>query len=243
VKARLLFLTVLVASSTAPAFEYRIERAAGKEVIVCRVEIKRERLELFLRNDAGQPLKSFENLERWLEQRGRKLLFGMNAGMYHGDLSPVGLFANEGRQIAPLNLSPGEGNFFLKPNGVFLVASTGAHVLESSELLKFTAPIQIATQSGPLLVWGNKIHPAFKPDSIFKLLRNGVGVPSPDVALFAISKEPVNLYEFAAFFRDVLRCPDALYFDGTVSSLHSPELGRSDKLIDLGPIIGITAER
>ncbi|MES2568511.1 MAG: phosphodiester glycosidase family protein, partial [Verrucomicrobiota bacterium] len=95
-------------------------------------------------------------------------------------------------------------------------------------------------QSGPLLVRSNQIHSQFKPDSEFRLVRNGVGVPSPDQVIFAISVDPLNLYEFAAFFRDILHCPDALYFDGTVSSLYAPELRRSDKIIDLGPVIGIT---
>jgi uncharacterized protein YigE (DUF2233 family) len=61
--------------------------------------------------------------------------------------------------------------------------------------------------------------------------------------LFATSEEPVNFYEFATLFRDILHCPDALFFDGTVSSIHATALHRSDKKIDLGPIIGITGER
>jgi uncharacterized protein YigE (DUF2233 family) len=69
-----------------------------------------------------------------------------------------------------------------------------------------------------------------------------VGVPSQQIALFAISEEPVNLHEFATLFRDVLHCPNALYFDGVISSLHSIELHRSDKKNELGPIIGVTDE-
>jgi uncharacterized protein YigE (DUF2233 family) len=57
--------------------------------------------------------------------------------------------------------------------------------------------------------------------------------------VFAISEVPVNLYEFATLFRDVLHCPDALYLDGLISSLHSPDLKRSDKKSKLGPIIGV----
>lgn len=145
----------------------------------------------------------------------------------------------DGRELAPVNLAPGEGNFFMKPNGVFAVTTSGAHVVESSQYPRLAKTAQLATQSGPLLVLDGRIHPAFKPGSSFRLTRNGVGVPSPDVALFAITEGPVNLYDFAVFFRNVLHCQNALYFDGTVSSLYSPELNRSDKLIDLGPIIGL----
>ena len=71
--------------------------------------------------------------ESSLRDRGRNLVFAMNAGMYQPDLSPVGLFVAAGQELAPLNAANGSGNFFLKPNGVFAVTATGARVVESSE--------------------------------------------------------------------------------------------------------------
>jgi uncharacterized protein YigE (DUF2233 family) len=59
--------------------------------------------------------------------------------------------------------------------------------------------------------------------------------------IFVNSEEPVNFHEFARLFRDQLDCPNALFLDGTVSSLHALELKRSDFRMDLGPLIGITA--
>jgi len=233
----LLVLPALLGSARAVEFEKA--SASGKQITVCRVHLKTERLQLFLRDDSGRPLNTFANLEKLVASRGQRLAFAMNAGMYHPDYAPVGLFVSEGREVTPLNTADAEGNFFLKPNGVFLLTSSGARVLESSEVRGVQEKIQLATQSGPLLVRGNVIHPKFKADSTSRLLRNGVGIPSPDFALFAISEEPLNLYEFAAFFRDVLKCPDALYFDGTVSSLHAPALKRSDAKINLGPLIGV----
>jgi len=41
-------------------------------------------------------------------------------------------------------------------------------------------------------------------------------------------------------FRDRLKCPDALYLDGSVSSLFVRSLGRDDERSSLGPIIGVT---
>jgi uncharacterized protein YigE (DUF2233 family) len=49
----------------------------------------------------------------------------------------------------------------------------------------------------------------------------------------------VNFHAFGVFFRDVLRTPNALYFDGKVSRLHAPNLGRSDAGFRLGPIVGV----
>jgi uncharacterized protein YigE (DUF2233 family) len=139
-----------------------------------------------------------------------------------------------------VNVDKGEGNFFLKPNGVFLVTAGGAHVVESSQVGRIREKVDLATQSGPLLVLHGKLHPAFKPNSENRLFRNGVGVHSPRKVVFVNSEEPVNFDEFARLFRDQLDCPNALFLDGTVSSLHAQGLNRSDFRIDLGPIIGIT---
>lgn len=232
-------LIILVMAGTASGVDYSQREFAGKRYTVCRVDIRKERLQLFHRDETGQPFKRFEHLMSWLQPRGERLVFAMNGGMYHRDFSAVGLFVSDGRQITPLNTSSGEGNFFLKPNGVFLITEKAARVVESSEYRHLHEKVLIATQSGPLLVHGGRIHPAFKPGSVSRLFRNGVGISSPDTVVFVISEEPVNFHEFAMFFRDGLHCPDALFLDGTISSLYSTQLQRSDFRMDLGPIIGI----
>ena len=126
------------------------------------------------------------------------------------------------------------------PNGVFALTDTGAVVVETSEYPALAGHVTLATQSGPLLVRNGRIHPAFNATSSNRLRRNGVGVPSPGIAIFAISEEPVTFHEFATLFRDTLHCPDALFLDGTVSSLYAPALNRNDFRMDLGPIIGVT---
>jgi len=224
----------------ARAVEFGTVEIAGKRVTVCRVDVRKERLQLFHRDENGQPFKRFPALADWLAGRERKLTFAMNGGMYHGDFSAVGLSVADGKPLTPLNTANGEGNFFLKPYGVFAVTEAGALVIATSEYPQLREAVLLATQSGPLLVRGGKLHAAFKPGSANRLLRNGVGVPSPDVALFAISEVPVNFHEFATMFRDVLHCPDALFLDGTVSSLYAPKLKRSDFRMDLGPILGVT---
>jgi uncharacterized protein YigE (DUF2233 family) len=205
--------------------------------------VREERLELFLHDEAGKGLKSFPAIDTWLGTKGRKLVFAMNAGMFHPDWSPVGLFISEGREVKALNTDSAPGNFFLKPNGVFAITDAGAHVIETSEYPKLAGKVRLATQSGPLLVQRGKLHPAFNAGSQSRLYRNGVGVPNAGTAFFAISEDPINFHEFARFFRDVLRCPDALFLDGDICSLYSPELKRSDWKIDLGPVIGISAPR
>jgi uncharacterized protein YigE (DUF2233 family) len=203
-----------------------------------RVDVRTERLELFLRDDAGRAFKSFDRLSSWLAGRNGRLRFAMNAGMFQPDLTPVGLFVHNGRQVSPLNLSDGAGNFFLKPNGVFFISESGPRIVESTEYPALARGVRLATQSGPLLVRNGVLHPAINAASSSRLLRNGVGI-SGDTVVFVISEQPVNFYELATYFRDELHCPDALYLDGVVSSLYSTDLQRNDSAADLGPIIGV----
>lgn len=203
-----------------------------------RVNVRTERVELYLRDDAGRTFNRFDRLRSWLASRNERLLFAMNAGMFQPDLSPVGLFVQNGRQVSPLNLSDGDGNFFLKPNGVFLISESGPRIVESTEYPALAGGVRLATQSGPLLVRNGVLHPAINAASTSRLTRNGVGV-SGDTILFVISEQPVNFHELATYFRDELRCPDALYLDGVVSSLYSADLQRNDSTVDLGPIIGV----
>jgi len=213
----------------------------GKRYTVCRADLRQEKLELFLKDETGVPFKRFDTLESWLAKRGQRLIFAMNAGMYHADYSPVGMFVANGTELTPVNVGAGEGNFFLKPNGVFVVTRRGAQVVESTQVPRVRGKVLLATQSGPLLVLNGKLHPAFRPNSENRLFRNGVGVKTENEVVFVVSEEPVNFHEFSCLFRDQLGCQNALFLDGTISSLHAPELKRSDFRIDLGPIIGITA--
>jgi uncharacterized protein YigE (DUF2233 family) len=212
--------------------------ASEKRFTVITVDTSRERLDVFLNDDKAKPFKRFDRLSSWLKMRNKRLRFAMNAGMYHRNFTPVGLLVIDGKQLSPLNLSNASGNFFLKPNGVFLVSASGPQVIESSEYPAKANRVLIATQSGPLLLRNGIIHPAFKQQSTSRLIRNGVGV-SGSKAYFVISDKPVNFHEFAVFFRDELKCQDALYLDGVVSSVYSTELNRNDRNTNLGPILGI----
>lgn len=225
--------------SPAPAVEFSTDTAAGKKLTICRVDLRKEQLHLFLRDPAGQPLKTFAQLDALLKEKGKKLVFAMNAGMYHADFSPVGLFVSAGKQLAPLNTADDDGNFFLKPNGVFVITDKGAQVVETSLYSKIEGRVLLATQSGPMLVHKGKLHPAFNAGSESRLYRNGVCAPTPHEVVFVNSEDPINFHEFATYFKDVLKCPEALFLDGTINSLHSTELKRSDARMDLGPIIGV----
>ncbi len=212
--------------------------ATDQRFTVVGVDLSHEHLELYLNDDKGRPFKRFDRLAAWLKARNKTLKFAMNAGMYHRDFSPVGLLVVDGKEVSPLNQDDGDGNFFLKPNGVFLVSASGPNVVEASDYPALSKDVRLATQSGPLLVSRGTIHPAFNPHSSSRFIRNGVGV-SGNKAFFVISKKPVTFYEFAVFFRDELDCQDALYLDGVVSGIYSLDLRRSDRNANLGPMLAV----
>lgn len=230
--------------STGPGLPSAVDVGPGLAVIqserftAVRVDVRSARLELFLRDETGRPFKRFDDLASWIARRKQHLDFAMNAGMYKTDFSPVGLLVEDGREISPLNLGNGSGNFFLKPNGVFFISAAGPRIVETTEYPALARGVSLATQSGPLLVRNGVINTAFDAGSTSRLIRNGVGI-SNGYILFVISEQPVNFYEFAVLFRDELKCQDALYLDGVVSSLYSVSLKRNDARADLGPIIGV----
>jgi len=244
----LILLAAILGALPASAVETKEAVFEGKHHIVTTVDLDRESLQLFLRDERGVYFNNFENVDRWLAARNRRLVFAMNAGMFHPGFAPVGLFIADGRMRGILNLENGEGNFFLKPNGVFSITDTGAVISESASFGAFLqkngiGKVKLATQSGPLLVLDGKLHPAFRAASESRLFRNGVGVVAPRRVVFAISSEPVNFHEFASLFRDGLGCENALFLDGTISSLYTGDPAKRVLRFPLGPIIGVSEEQ
>ncbi len=237
---RLLILILLALSfaTAATATTCRDLRFEDLPYTVCQIPFGRD-LRLFLNGPDGA-YAGFGAVQSDLASKGQTLGFAMNAGMYQPDLSPVGLYIEEGRQVTPIITSDGPGNFGLLPNGVFCIGKTRFSVVESRAFRKQPPNCRYATQSGPMLVIGGKLHPLFKPASDSLNIRNGVGVTADGkTAFFAISNRAVNFAAFARLFRDQLGTPNALYFDGSVSRLLAPELGRSGAGFAIGPIVGL----
>ncbi len=57
--------------------------------------------------------------------------------------------------------------------------------------------------------------------------------------VFAISRNAVTFHQFGSLFRDHLKLPNALYFDGNISRLHAPQIDRSDAGFMMGPVVGV----
>lgn len=212
----------------------------GHDYALCSVTAG-EDLRIFQNDANGVVLGSFGRVAGQLAAEGLALDFAMNAGMYHDDRRPVGLLIEEGLQRAPIVTREGPGNFGMLPNGVFCISGQGGFaVIESRRFDAQRPECRFATQSGPMLVIDGALHPRFLPDGSSRYIRNGVGVSADGrMAYLAISNQPVTFFEFGSFFRDALGTPNALYFDGRISRLYAPALGRDDFGFQLGPIIGL----
>jgi len=227
------------AQSANPCVSMRFEDAA---YTVCTFDARRDDIRLFWKGLDNHVYGGFTRLAGALAARGRSLRFAMNAGMFEDDLSPVGLYIEDGRQRHRADLREGASNFHLRPNGVFYVGDGAAGVAETQRFLAEGPKARFATQSGPMLVLDGRIHPKILPTGASEKIRNGVGVRDGAIVSFAISDEPVTFYAFAKLFRDGLNCPNALFLDGTISSLYAPNLDRrEDPPRTIGPIIAVTA--
>lgn len=223
------------------AVECRNLTEGNNRFTICEASAS-EDIRLFLRDETGAILGGFGRIAQGLARQGLHLQMAMNAGMYHQDRAPVGLYIQDGAQDMRLIPNAGPGNFGLLPNGVFCLRKGRADVIETLAFQANPPACVHATQSGPMLVIDGKLHPRFLRDSTSRYVRNGVGTSADGRrVVFAISRNPVTFHEFGRLFRDTLNLPNALYFDGKVSRLYAPMIGRDDPGFPLGPIVGIVA--
>lgn len=166
-------------------------------------------------------------------------LMVMNGGMYHSNLDAVGLYIEDSQQITGVSTKGGWGNFHLLPNGVFWMKGRKLGVTETKAFIKFGAKPDFATQSGPMLVTDGKLHPRFLKKSDSLKIRNGVGVSADGKTIhFAISRSPISFHDFGTLFRDILKTPNALYLDGTVSAIRAGSITQGGWR-ELGPMISV----
>ncbi len=212
------------------AAEVKEEQVTHAGVTFRVVKLEPKQVEVVWKDDKGEPYRSFDKVQAAYAKQGKTVKFLMNAGIFEPGGIPAGLHIEGGKTGHPLNTAVGEGNFFLKPNGVFLIREPfggkelpRAYIHEASIFANWEKPmppVRFGIQSGPLLLDAGKRHPAFKEGSPNKKLRNGVGIDAEGRVVFAITAkgEGVNFWDFAGLFLQ-LGCKDALFLDGDISKM------------------------
>ena len=214
------------------------QRFENSHFTVCTFDPARHDIALMLDAQNGRKLRSFSELATQMGKDRSRVAFAMNAGMYDINSAPIGLYIENGIGRHPVNTRNAEGNFYKKPNGIFWIDKTGSHISTTYGFIA-AAPADViwATQSGPMLVIDGALHPEFVADGPSRKTRNGVGITTSGETLFVISDDPISFGKFARFFRDQLDCPNALYFDGTVSGIWNGATGHVTQPYPLGPFI------
>ena len=234
------FIILLIIASISVGF-YQLGKPSNEDerFVSYIVNPKKQNLEFFWKNEKGEHFKNAENLISWLKSKNKKLLFSTNGGMYKKDNSPQGLYVENTITKSEIDALNGNGNFYLKPNGVFYLTTEKNPIICKTEDFVNNGKIKYATQSGPMLVINGEIHTAFKKNSTNLNIRNGVGILPNNQIVFAISKKEINFYDFAEYFKK-LGCKNALYLDGFVSRTYLPEKNWRQIDGNFGVIIGVT---
>ena len=118
---------------------------------VCEFSAEDADIRLFW-GEGATPYRHFETLFKALEAKNKRLVFAMNAGMYHPDRSPVGLYVDQQGPRGKLQTNSSSGNFGMLPNVVFYRSADGLAVTETKVFQAAGHSLEFATQSGPMLV-------------------------------------------------------------------------------------------
>lgn len=217
---KIIFLFLLFTISSIAAPEKKVIDGVTYHIL----KVAPDRIQLLWKGDDGQQLRSFPAASKFLKGKGIAVETLMNGGIFEPGGIPSGLLVQDGKEMNPVNRNKGEGNFFLQPNGIFLISDKGAAVIRTDEYPQKNVIVKQAVQSGPLLLRGGKVHPAFNANSTSELHRNGVGVTKTGEVVFVMtdfnSEKFVNLHQFAMLFKS-LGCDDALFLDGDISQMRS----------------------
>ncbi len=225
---------------------YKNLNIEGTPYLVYIADLTTEQIQLhFVDTTSGRPIGNLQSL--LAIEKGATM--ATNAGMFTPRQVPQGLYISDDVEKGkyPVDLSdPNDDNFYLMPNGVFAVDTNGFPIVMETKAFveefgrQVQPAIQLATQSGPMLVINGNIHPSFTEGSQNLNIRSGVGIMDSNKVVFAISMQPVNFYDFASLFQEVFRCDNALYLDGAISEMFVKGLHERPFNRRFGPMLTIT---
>jgi len=209
----------------------------------CIADPEKHQIRTALNAADGTPYRSLRAYAKSLGNDVLGIAFAVNAGMFDGQGKPVGYYVEDSERLVELNRNDGPGNFHMKPNGVFYGSDDKWQIKTADSFYSTVGDRpKFGTQSGPMLVINGQLHPGIQDDGPSKAVRNGVGIDAAGRAHFVISEGPLSFGQFARYFRDELKTPNALFLDGGVSALWDPQTERLDPSPALGPLIVVSTK-
>ena len=179
---------------------------------VFAVDLQSHKMMIYVQQNEISTLK---NIHKQLT-KSKDILFLTNGPIFDKGFVPMGLLISDGALLSPLNTKSGDGNFYLS-NGIFELKENVPTIFPLIHYKTQTNSPEFAFQAGPILISNNKINPKLKSDSKSKYTRSGLGITKDKQLTFLITKEKINLYDFAHYFKHNLNCIDAIYLDGGIS--------------------------
>ena len=206
-------------------------------IIHCVADPAKHRIETYAQPKPGSG--GADVVDAYMPALESEEVFMVNGGMVDEGQDPLGYFVRGGERLGELNRGDGEGNFYLKPNGVFFGTGDSWRVLTSDRFYSTVSDRpQFGTQSGPMLVIDGELHPEIAEDGPSQAIRSAVGIDSDGKAHFVLSTEPLSFGKLARYYRDELKVENALTLGTTRSALYAPQVPRTDTL-RAGPVIVI----
>ena len=209
----------------------------GHLYAVADIDLRLQKI-IFTTSDNGKK-ETFPEVANNLSRAGIKPLLVTNAGIYGTDNRPLGLLISSKGKLhdadTRTDTGPGRGNFSWD-SAIFQISDEDMASIVPVGNWKDSRHIVAATQSGPQLASAGKINQNFQAQSRWSYRRTAIGVDqsNPRLVHLVVSRDPVTLFDLAAFMVNELHCSEGLHLDGDLSAFYIPSASEKFLFSDPG---------
>jgi uncharacterized protein YigE (DUF2233 family) len=211
-------------STPPPSLSLRCVAFSGHLYAVADIDLRLQKI-VFTVSDNGKK-ETFPQMVRNMSRVGINPLLVTNAGIYGVDNRPLGLLISPKGKLhdADTRMDKGEHGNFSWDSAVFQISDDGTAAIVPAGAWQDSRHIVAATQSGPQLASAGKVNRSFQAQSRWAYRRTAIGVDQANRKLvhLVVSREPVTLFELAAFMVNELHCSEGLHLDGDLSAFYVP---------------------
>lgn len=216
--------TTACISTPDPSLSLRCVSFSGHLYAIADIDLRLQKI-VFTVSYNGKK-ETFPQMVSNLLGAGINPLLVTNAGIYGVDNRPLGLLISPKGKLhdADTRMDKGEHGNFSWDSAVFQISDDGIAAIVPAGAWQDSQHITAATQSGPQLANAGKINQSFQAQSKWSYRRTAIGVDQANRKLvhLVVSREPVTLFELAAFMVNELHCAEALHLDGDLSAFYVP---------------------